>query len=529
MQPVRFRFPIPAKLLAGLVVNLALVVLGFWLMFRAQFGDASSELVAGMAEPRLQAVAERLAAELRERIPDQWGALLEEHHEQMDGIQFSIFDGELQPFSGPLKELPESLLAKVREKLTPHLLSRPERRGGGDRPGSRPPPPPPPPPELDPLGDIFGRERRPMPPDPEPPTMDPSLSSYPKVMDHTTTPPAYWVVVRIPVFKSDRGWLPALLVMKSDTLTAGGLFLDPKPWVYAGVGVLVISALIWLPIAFGLTRSLRRIRTVTGRVADGDFEVPVPDASRHDELGDLGRSVQQMAQRLEGHVSGQRRFLGDIAHELCSPIARMQASLGILQQEGLPQEKNRKYMEKLAAELQHTSALVNELLSFSKASLRGAVELKPLALAPVVALTLQREDVGQSPDEPAVEVHVPEGILIMGDEELLCRALGNLVRNARRYAGQGGPVEIHADRSPGLVRVTVSDRGPGVPAESLPRLLEPFYRPDAARTRESGGVGLGLAIVKSCTEACGGRVEVANREGGGLEVTLRLREAEGRG
>jgi two-component system sensor histidine kinase CpxA len=110
---------------------------------------------------------------------------------------------------------------------------------------------------------------------------------------------------------------------------------------------------------------------------------------------------------------------------------------------------------------------------------------------------------------------------------MLSRAIGNLVRNAQRYAAGTGPVEISAARANGHVSITVSDRGPGVSAEALPRLLEPFYRPDVARSRESGGVGLGLAIVKSCTEACGGKVEVANRAGGGLSVTLKLMADQG--
>lgn len=351
--------------------------------------------------------------------------------------------------------------------------------------------------------------------------MDVTLDSYPKLLAHTDSPPGYWAVVRIPAISSSRGWLPAVLVIRSDTLTAGGIFLDPKPWLLAGAGVLVISGVIWLPLAFGLTRSLRRLMQVTGRVAEGDFSVPVPDASRHDELGELGRSVQQMAARLDGHARGQKRFLGDIAHELCSPLARMQASLGILQQrnqQSKPDEGAARYLEKLSASLQQMSDLVNELLSFSKAGIRGAVELKPVALAPLVRRTVEREEVTGC----TVELQVPEDLVVLADESLLGRALGNVLRNAHRYAQGAGPVEISAHRQGDQILLSIGDRGPGVPPESLPRLLDPFYRPDEARSREAGGTGLGLAIVKSCVEACGGGVEVANREGGGLCVTIRL-------
>lgn len=519
---MRVRFPIPVKLLAGFLANVALIVLGFWLVFRAQFGGASGELMAGIMEPRLQALAERIAAELREHPQESWEGILQAHSEAL-GIELSLFDSEVEPVGGPRNVLPPDLLAAVTEKLTPHLRRRPAEGTPPPPPGNRPPPPHL---GLNPLDDIFEFPPGSRPPPPRdrersPPPMDPAMARYPTVLAHTDSPPGYWAVIRVPAVASGRGWLPALLVVRSDTLTAGGVFLDPKPWLYAGVGVLVVSALIWVPMALGLTRSLRRLRTATGRVAEGDFAVEVPDANRRDELGELGRAVQQMAERLDGHAQGQKRFLGDVAHELCSPVARMQASLGILVGQGVGTDgKALRYMQKLEGELQHMSALVNELLSFSKANLRSSVELKPVPLVPLIRRTLQREDASE--EAGTVRVDVPESFTALADEELLSRALGNLVRNAQRYAAGTGPVEITATRTNGHVSIIVSDRGPGVSAEALPRLLEPFYRPDAARTRESGGAGLGLAIVKSCTEACGGKVEIANRQGGGLEVTLKL-------
>jgi two-component system sensor histidine kinase CpxA len=525
MEPMRVRFPIPVKLLAGFLANAALIALGFWIVFRSQFGGVSSGLMQGIMEPRLQATAERISAELREQPPSRWEGLLRGHSQAL-GIDLSLFDSEIEYVTGVHRSLPPDLFETVKEKLTPHL----RRRGEGS--GPRPAPPPPPPLGLDPLDDVFGSSEgaRPPPPAPDrdddrgrgPPPMNPSMARYPTVMARTSSPPGYWAVIRVPAVASQRGYLPALLVVRSDTLTAGGVFLDPKPWLYAGAGVLVLSALIWVPLALGFTRSIQRLRRTTGRVAEGDFEVGVPDANRLDELGDLGRSVQQMAERLDGHAKGQKRFLGDIAHELCSPIARMQASLGILQQraEASSDEKSARYMEKLEGELQHMSTLVNELLSFSKANLRSEVKLKPVLLAPLVRHTLRREDM--SMEAGTARMEVPEHFVVMADEEMLSRAIGNLVRNAQRYAAGTGPVEVAATRANGHVSITVSDRGPGVSAEALPRLLEPFYRPDVARSRESGGVGLGLAIVKSCTEACGGKVEIANRQGGGLSVTLKL-------
>jgi two-component system sensor histidine kinase CpxA len=113
-------------------------------------------------------------------------------------------------------------------------------------------------------------------------------------------------------------------------------------------------------------------------------------------------------------------------------------------------------------------------------------------------------------------------LVVRGDTELLTRALSNLLRNAVRYAGEAGPITVSAQREQDEVKIIVADRGPGVPAHDLPRIFDPFYRADASRDRETGGVGLGLAIVKTCIESCGGAVSCRNLEPAGLEVTIRL-------
>ena len=117
---------------------------------------------------------------------------------------------------------------------------------------------------------------------------------------------------------------------------------------------------------------------------------------------------------------------------------------------------------------------------------------------------------------------IPDELSVLGNFELLQRAVANLVRNALRYAGDAGPVTISAWRDQEQVFIAVADEGPGVAAAEVGKLFDPFYRVDASRTSETGGVGLGLAIVKSCVEACGGVVAAANRKPHGLEIRIRL-------
>ena len=120
---------------------------------------------------------------------------------------------------------------------------------------------------------------------------------------------------------------------------------------------------------------------------------------------------------------------------------------------------------------------------------------------------------------------IPAELRVLADPDLLGRALGNLVRNAIRYAGEAGPITVTATRTNGHVALVVEDEGPGVPAADVDRLGEPFFRPELARTREGGGVGLGLAIVRSSIAACGGEVRFANRAPRGFRAELRLAAA----
>jgi two-component system sensor histidine kinase CpxA len=338
-------------------------------------------------------------------------------------------------------------------------------------------------------------------------------------MLHTSNPSRYWVGVRVRMADFDQlGQTPMTLLAVSNSIRGGGLFFDFVPWVVVGFGCLLVSVLFWLPLVGGMTRSLSQITRATEQIAEGRFDARVA-ADRRDELGRLGQAINQMASRLAGFVSGQKRFLGDIAHELCSPIARIQMALGILEQRA--DEKQKVYVEDLREEIQQMSCLVNELLSFSKASLEpAAVRLQSVRVRSIVEKAVRREGVSRA----EVRMEVGADVSVLAEPELLVRSLSNLVRNAIRYAGEAGPITISARREDGSVVISVADCGPGVPEESLSQLFDPFYRTEPSRTRESGGTGLGLAIVKTCVESCQGKVRCRNRQPSGLEVLITLRE-----
>jgi two-component system sensor histidine kinase CpxA len=360
------------------------------------------------------------------------------------------------------------------------------------------------------------------------------------MMVRTASPSLYWVLIRMPIVdRQTRPPMPTTLVLYSDSLRGGGMLFDYRPWLIGGGLVLGLSVLLWLPLVRGITRALRQMTGAAESIAQGRFETHV-DTPRADEIGRLGSALNHMSGRLREFFTGQKRFLGDIAHELCSPLARMEMALGILEQRA--DEKQRDYVEDVREELRHMSELVHELLSFSKAGVGGKnVELKPVLLAELTGRVVARE----AKERNCVIVDVPGTLTALAEPDLLGRALGNVIRNALRYASPvhadgenysyrptvqsdgrpSGPITVSARDRGEHIALLVTDCGPGVPEEALHRLFDPFFRPESARTRETGGAGLGLAIVKSCVEACGGTVSVRNVEPHGLQVEFELQRA----
>jgi two-component system sensor histidine kinase CpxA len=303
--------------------------------------------------------------------------------------------------------------------------------------------------------------------------------------------------------------------LASDTFTGHGLFLDPLPWAGFAAAALGVSALVWLPIVGGITRAVGKVNNAARSIAKGGFDTRIPE-NRRDELGELAGSVNTMAQQLGDYVSRQRRLTADIAHELCSPIARMQRALALVEQRATDDQKA--YLHKLDRELQHMARLVEEVLSFSRA------EAAPQALPePVHLKSLASEIASSEGPEAQIEIAIPDTLTLCILRDPLERALANVIRNAIRYAGSAGPIRIETQTGPeGTLDMLITDSGPGVPPETLSKIFEPFYRPEAARQRSTGGTGLGLAIVQTCIQSCGGTVSAALPSHGGLQIRFRL-------
>lgn len=287
--------------------------------------------------------------------------------------------------------------------------------------------------------------------------------------------------------------------------------------------VLLSAGLGCYLLARHLTAPLVRLRAATRQLATGDLSARVGKAldKRRDEATELGREFDRMAERIESLMNGQRRLLGDISHELRSPLTRLNLALGVARrQAGATAIKAHDRIEREAERL---NELIRQLLLLTELE-SGDQPIKP---EPINLAALLKELVADAEFEArnqnrAVHLETLTEITITGDERLLRSAIENVVRNAIRHTAEGTTVTITLSQQTEAILITVRDHGTGVPDKVLPELFRPFYRVSDARDRHSGGTGLGLSITERTIRLHGGTVQAANAADGGLLVNLHL-------
>lgn len=297
-----------------------------------------------------------------------------------------------------------------------------------------------------------------------------------------------------------------------------------------GLGILmavVSSGLVCFTLARFLTSPIVRLRAATQRLAAGDLtaRAGVSSSRSRDEMAELVRDFDRMAERLESLVNAQSRLLKDISHELRSPLARLNVALELARQRTGPEAESA--LERIERESTRLNELVGRLLTIARLE-SGSDSLRK---APVALEELVREIAKDAAFEAQarrcrVDCVIADDCVVIGDASLLHSAIENVVRNATRYTEEGSAVQVQLEqgqraKGPEAV-IRVTDSGPGVPEEALTKLFLPFYRIDDARGRATGGVGLGLAITERAVLLHGGSVRAVNRPQGGLMVEIRL-------
>jgi two-component system sensor histidine kinase CpxA len=312
--------------------------------------------------------------------------------------------------------------------------------------------------------------------------------------------------------------------------------LPPIPAIFSHIGrqwslplivCLLTAGVVCYWLARYITAPIVKLRDATQRLAAGDLAARIAPAvgKRQDELADLGHDFDFMAGRIESLVEAQRRLLGDISHELRSPLARLNIALGIARQRAGIGASGA--LDRIEREAERLNKLIEQLLILTRLESGTAVTgFEPVDLARLVQEIGADADFEARNRNRAVRVRVDEECRVAGNALLLRSAVENVVRNAVRYAPEGTEVEItlacRQDDDGGNAVICVRDHGTGVPDEALEDLFQPFYRVAGARERLTGGIGLGLAITRRVVQLHGGMVKAANMSGNGLVVEIRL-------
>ena len=296
------------------------------------------------------------------------------------------------------------------------------------------------------------------------------------------------------------------------------------------VGILIAlltSGLVCYFLAQFLTSPILRLRQATQKLAGGDLSARAGGSSSRtgDEMSQLVRDFDLMAEQIEKLVNAQSRLLKDISHELRSPLARLTVALELARQRTGPGAESA--LERISLESARMNELIGSLMTVARLDGgAGGLRKVPVHLEAVIEEVARDAAFEAHSRNCQVEAEILDELPVVGDPALLRSAIENVVRNAVRYTGDGTTVNIRAERGQSgrseEAVIRVSDSGPGVPDDALDKIFQPFYRIDDARVRSTGGVGLGLAITEQAVRLHGGSVKASNLPEGGLGVEIRL-------
>ena len=291
--------------------------------------------------------------------------------------------------------------------------------------------------------------------------------------------------------------------------------------------VLVVGGMFCYWLARYLSTPIVQLRGATHQLSAGNLSARVDKKllKRRDEIGKLGRDFNVMAGRIESLVVAQRRLLGDISHELRSPLARHGVALGLARRSAGPLAMPA--LDRIGREAERLNEMIGQLLALTRVETEtdqvANAEIDLSALVKGIADDADFEARGR---ERSVHIINNEPTVMNGVFELIRSAIENVVRNAVRHTAAGTQVEISLTHDPinrdRFAMISVRDHGQGVPEESIREIFRPFYRVEDDRDRKTGGSGLGLSIAARAVHLHHGTIKAANAQDGGLIVEIRL-------
>ena len=300
--------------------------------------------------------------------------------------------------------------------------------------------------------------------------------------------------------------------------TAQASFIDGLRQNLLRISLLTAAAALGLGVLLGYLIS-RRTRSILGGIrgiGSGNYDTRITDDGA-DELGEISREINLLADRLEKTENVRQRFVSDASHELKTPLAAITLlSDSIVQNEGMDRETTREFVADIGREAERLGRVTQQLQALTRMDSRSVErrEAVDVRLVTEEALKMLRALAEQRGVE--LSGNMGGGCLVLANPDEIHQVVFNLAENAVKYNHPGGKVQVLLFRREDTVQLMVDDTGEGVPPEKLEHIFDRFYRVDESRTEEQGGSGLGLSIVLDAVRKNGGSVSASNREGGGM-------------
>lgn len=283
----------------------------------------------------------------------------------------------------------------------------------------------------------------------------------------------------------------------------------------SGIVALVMVQLL----AHGMTSPLREMVGAAKSMAKGDYSQRVSSTSR-DEVGDLARAFNAMAEELEDADRMRRDLVANVSHELRTPISALQAVLENMVDGVAPPDPES--LRTMLAQVERLGRLVSQLLDLSRLE-SGAVPLDKTSFLLKDVFEQAVNEARLQPFDGRLRYQVqPDGLTAAGDSERIHQVVANLLENAIRHSPPGGSVQLSAESQDSDVVIEVTDQGPGIADHEAERVFERFYRTDRSRSATEGGTGLGLSIARWIVELHGGAIHAENNMDKGCRMVVRL-------
>lgn len=328
--------------------------------------------------------------------------------------------------------------------------------------------------------------------------------------------------------RSPRQHLTAHRISRPDAAEVSAVFVFPShrnvmlntlgasPRLRLALAVLV-SGVVCFGLSRLITKRLKALQLASRRLANGDLDTRLQVRERGgDETDELARDFNTMAAQLQERMHAQKRLLGDVSHELRSPLTRLRIAVALAQEQP---GRGPEHLQRIEQEAERLEELIGQLLSSQEQDIRLDTHIDLVALLQQLCADANFE--GQGAGKQFRFSTDTQQALVASSADLLRKSFDNILRNALQHTAENSLVAVSLTATGGGFQVTIEDQGPGVPESALDRIFSEFYRVDNARTRASGGYGLGLAIARRAVRQHGGEVTASNT-GAGLRVTVRL-------